>query len=171
MIPDKPSQRRRAFTLVEILIVVMILGILAAVAIPKFANASQSARESSLKDDLRLLRTQLGVYKSQHSLFPGYPNGDGSQTPAAAVAVNQLLQYSDNAGVTSASGSAVYKWGPYLNALPANPVNGNADWKILSDSEAFTPDGSTGWLYQPSTGQLEANVAGNDSTGHAIIDY
>ena len=79
--PLRTSRLPRGFTLVEILIVVMILGILAAVAIPKFANASQSARESSLKDNLRLLRTQLGVYKSQHSLYPGYPGGDFTATP------------------------------------------------------------------------------------------
>jgi general secretion pathway protein G len=166
---DNP--RRRGFTLVEILIVVMIVGILAAVAIPKFANASQSARESSLKEDLRLLRTQLGVYKSQHSLYPGYPAGNGSQNPTAAVAIDQLLKCTDNAGNTSATGSAIYKWGPYLNLIPPNPINGNASLKILSDSDAFTPDGTTGWLYQPSTGQVKANVVGNDSTDHAIIDY
>jgi general secretion pathway protein G len=164
-------RRRCGFTLVEILIVVMILGILAAVAIPKFANASQSARESSLKDNLRLLRTQLGVYKSQHSLYPGYPGGDGTQTPTAAAAANQLLQYTDFSGNTSATGSASYKWGPYLNILPLNPVNGNASLKILSEADAFTPDGTTGWLYQPSSGQVKANVAGNDSTGRAYIDY
>jgi general secretion pathway protein G len=161
----------RGFSLVEILIVVMILGILAAVAIPKFANASQSARESTLKDNLRLLRTQLGVYKSQHSLYPGYPGGDNSQTPTASVAADQLLKYTDFAGNISATGSDIYKWGPYLNLMPVNPINGFATLKILSDSDTFTPDGATGWLYQPSTGQVKANVTGNDSAGRSVIDY
>src|SRR5436190_22719662 len=102
----KPVGKKHGFTLVEILIVVMILGILAAIAIPKFSNASQLARENSLKDDLRLMRTQLGVYKSQHSLYPGYANGDSASTPTGAIAADQLLKYTDNNGVTSATGSA-----------------------------------------------------------------
>ena len=32
-------------------------------------------------------------------------------------------------------------------------------------------DGTTGWLYQPATGTIKANVVGNDGAGHAIIDY
>ena len=55
--------------------------------------------------------------------------------------------------------------------MPRNSVNGSSDVKILSDSDAFTPDDSTGWLYQPSTGTLKANVAGTDTSGRPIIDY
>src|SRR5688572_12477495 len=58
--------RKAGFTLVEILIVVIILGILAAIVIPQFTNASQDARESSLLSQLQTLRSQLELYKLQH---------------------------------------------------------------------------------------------------------
>jgi general secretion pathway protein G len=161
----------RAFSLVEILIVLMIIGILAAIAIPKFSNASQIARENSLKDDLRLLRTQFGVYKTQHAVFPGYPAGDANQSPTAAVATAQLVKYTDSLGNVSDTGTNLYKWGPYMDQIPKNPMNGSADIKILGPGDVFTPDGTTGWLYQPSSGTIKANVAGNDGAGHAVIDY
>src|SRR5712671_3629272 len=58
--------RKSGFTLVEILIVVIILGILAAIVIPQFTNASQDARESSLLSQLQTLRSQIELYKLQH---------------------------------------------------------------------------------------------------------
>src|SRR6185312_718042 len=98
-----PQDCRRGFTMVEILIVVVILGILAAIAVPKLSNASQVARESSLKESLRLKRTQLGVYKAQHDVYPGFPGGDASQTPSAQVMADQLLKYTDSLGNTSST--------------------------------------------------------------------
>ncbi len=60
------SSRKGGFTLVEILIVVIILGILAAIVIPQFTNASQDARKSSVSSLLQTIRSQIELYKIQH---------------------------------------------------------------------------------------------------------
>jgi general secretion pathway protein G len=59
-------QNRKGFTLIEILIVVIILGILAAIVIPQFTNASQDARKNSLTSQLQTIRSQIELYKLQH---------------------------------------------------------------------------------------------------------
>ena len=54
---------KRAFTLIEILIVVVILGILAAIVIPQFTDASEEAMTSSVKSQLQTLRSQIELYR------------------------------------------------------------------------------------------------------------
>ncbi len=56
---------RRAFTLIEILIVVVILGILAAIVIPQFTDASQQAMESSVVTQLQTIRSQIELHDVQ----------------------------------------------------------------------------------------------------------
>src|SRR3954454_22689263 len=58
--------RKSAFTLVEILIVVIILGILAAIVIPQFTSASQDARKNSLLSQLQTIKAQLELTRLQH---------------------------------------------------------------------------------------------------------
>jgi len=65
---------KRGFTLVEILIVVIILGILAAIVIPQFTEASSEARVSNLMTNLQTIRSQLLLYKTQHK--EAYPAAD-----------------------------------------------------------------------------------------------
>jgi len=77
---------RRGFTLIEILIVVIVLGILASIVIPQFSNASQESREATLRDCLHYLRTQVQIYKAQHGdVAAGFPNGDPTASPDFAT--------------------------------------------------------------------------------------
>jgi general secretion pathway protein G len=164
------AAREGAFTLVEILIVVVILGILATIVIPQFSNASAEARENTLKDDLRYLRVQIQVFKAQHlDHAPGYPGGITSATATETDFVNQMTECSDDECNINATPTSVFQFGPYLTRMPENPMNGSAEIKIIAAGATIAPDpadaGKYGWLYQPNTQQVMANLTGNDSTG------
>jgi prepilin-type N-terminal cleavage/methylation domain-containing protein len=61
---------RRGFTLIEILIVVVILGILAAVVVPQFTNAADDANDAAVRSQLQTLRGQIELYRAQNSADP-----------------------------------------------------------------------------------------------------
>src|ERR1051325_9122974 len=101
------------FTLVEILIVVIILGILAAIVIPQFTNASQDARKSSLVSQLQTLRSQIELFKLQHS--DKLPNLVADWTPMTT-----------KTDITGAAWTAGTGYGPYMQAIPVNPLTGGS---------------------------------------------
>jgi len=108
-------RNRKGFTLVEILIVVIILGILAAIVIPQFTSASQDARKNSLVSQLQTLRSQLELYKLQH--LDQLPSTLIGGTPAWT----QMTVKTNASGATGTT--TAFPFGPYLQADPANPLN------------------------------------------------
>jgi len=165
---------RKAFTLVEILIVVVILGIIAAVVVPKFSNASAAARASMMADDLRVLRSQIAVFKAQHvGVSPGYPLCDTSASPTSDDFIDQMTMSSTPDGETAVPGTAGYRYGPYMREMPENPINGKNTVELIDDGGAFpvAADDSHGWIYQPSTTTLKADSSGIDEYGKNYFDY
>jgi type II secretion system protein G len=91
---------RKGFTLIELLIVVVIIGILAAIAIPKFANTKQKAVRSSMISDLRNLATaQEAFYADSTRYATAYGTTVGASTVNFAPSQNNRLN------ITSATGA------------------------------------------------------------------
>lgn len=163
----------RGFTLVELLIVVVVLGILAAAVIPQFTDSTDNARLSTLDTNLAELRGAVELYYHQHnSTYPGVQKDDGSgaagtAAEAEAAFVKQLTLYSDMAGKTSTSKSATFKYGPYVKkGLPPNPFNSLSTIKCdiaTTDVTTATSSGTTGWLFYVKTGTLIANDGAHDA--------
>lgn len=130
----------RAFTLVEILIVVAILGILAALVIPQFSSAAATTRESSIRMDLNRIRAQIEIYRQQHTSTP----------PSLANFADQMTRASNDAGQTAAVGTEGYRYGPYFMYVPINP---STNTRTVTDGAV----GTSAWYYNETTGDFRAN--------------
>ncbi len=106
---------KSGFTLVEFLIVAVILGILSAILIPQFAEASNQAKESRLINALQTMRSKIELYRIQHN--NALPGAGGATIERAITGLTDV-----NGNVAVAPGTGVY--GPYLQKLPKNPFTG-----------------------------------------------
>ncbi len=164
----------KAFTLVEILIVVVLLGVLAAIVIPTIANSTSSAKDSALAMNINLLRRFILVYKSQHlEVGPGYPNGNTAQAPTEQALIDQATLSSNNGGQTAAIGTLGFERGPYMQKLPLNPFNNKDTVEMLADGQAFpaNADDSHGWIYKAATSEIRPDNTGTDISGENYYDY
>jgi general secretion pathway protein G len=138
-------QAKRGFTLVEILIVVVILGILAAIVIPQFTEASTEAKLSSLCSDLQTIRSQIELYKVQHN--------DAMPGTAAGVSFTKAMT-----GGTTLAGAidaaAPYDYGPYLQCIPKNPFT---DTNTVETGTGAPGAGNNAWYFNTTTGTFNAD--------------
>jgi len=154
----------RGFTLVEILIVVILLGILAAIVIPQMGDASDQTRTTVLLSNLQALRAQVLLYRAHHE----------DTWPTAEIA-SQLTLPSDADGNTNAVAGPAYPFGPYLQSFPVNPVSGSSQVRACTAAgQGFTaPAADGGWWYHAVTGELRIDLtdAWVDATGQPLNQW
>lgn len=143
---------RRAFTLVELLIVIIIIAVLAAIAIPKFANSSGRSKDSALRSNIKIARSAIEAFRADTGLPPV-----------------SLVDLTKEAGATAPtqgagpSGTAInftgtYR-GPYVQAAPTDPVTNN-DLGYTTTSGVPVVKASAATL-----------AIGNDNGGQAYSTY
>lgn len=132
------SRRRSGFTLVELVVVVLILGILAAIAAPKIINNADEAADSGVAQTLSAIRDALELYRTQPNAG-GYPSGTSAQ-------IHTKLK-------------------PFVRGatFPKATVGGLNSSDIKVDA-ALTVGGTEGWVYDPATGDfiINSDVVMND---------
>ncbi len=144
------NHRRTAFTLIEVLIVVIIMAVLAATIIPQFSSSTKDAKESSLQFNLHTIRSQIQMYKVHHN----------NVYPESGTFADQMTQATDIDGKT---GVASTPYGPYITGqIPVNPFNDdNTVVAVVTEGTEPTAkvNDTDGWQYDQSTGGFYPNNA------------
>lgn len=153
-------RKSRGFTLIEILIVVIILGILAAIVIPQFSSASSDARKSNVVTTVQTLRSQIALYKLQHQ----------DALPDLVTNWEPLTKQSEADGtiLSGAAVAGVKYYGPYMQDTPVNSLN---SLSTVANGDGTAPAGAAvGFVYDYGTaGDGTGKIWGTEVNGTTLI--
>lgn len=129
------ARKRSAFSLVELVVVVLIIGILAAVAAPRMFNTAGDARDSGTKASLGVIRDSIELYKAQNGTYP--------TAATFAVSIKPFI-----------IGAF-----PKVQTTLVPAANQNATVVANAGNPIATPAGVAGWAYNETTGEFVVNHA------------
>jgi general secretion pathway protein G len=153
----------------------VIIGIIAAIAVPRMSRGSQGASDSALGANLAVLRNAVDLYQTEHQAYPASATG-----ATAADLLRQLTKYTDGTGTSNATETkdAGHPYGPYLRKIPPLPVGskkGQSTVKIATSESEVAGTTDEAWIYYPTTGEVKANLGtqseNKDSKGDAYNTY
>lgn len=140
------SHRRSAFTLIELVVVILILGILAGVGAPKLFSTSGVATENGLRQTLSVIRDAIELYSADNA---------GSYPPCT--------------GTGTGAGNFHDKMSKYVRgSFPTCPVGTKDNSIKVSTANPVVADNSTGWMYNVTTGEFICNSTAATPTNAAV---
>lgn len=151
------QRMRRAFSIAELVIVVCIIGILAAIVLPAFQNHATEAKIATAKDNLRILRGVVELYALNHKdVPPGYPGNNPNSKPTPEDFLQQTTVDET-----------------FLPNVPCNPFNDLRTIKVLANTDLFPTKatGEFGWIYKPASRTVRLDWPGQDDKGIHFFDY
>ena len=149
------KRRFTGFTLVEILIVVVIMAVLAAVVIPQFTGSADDAKKSTANFNVGAVRSVIQTYRAHH-------DGGNPGTATGTTLLTSLTKKSNKDGSIPADGSGTL--GPYLVEIPPNPFTNDSTVTVVSAQPTSGSVTNKGWAYNPTTGEiwLDSDTDDND---------
>ena len=143
----KNVARQNGFTLMELLIVIIVIAVLAAIALPRFINSGLRSKESSLKADLKLYRNAVQIFSNNTGAYPA--------TLADLAATSAPASGLDSTGAVKTISATDWR-GPFIDTIMVDPVS------LSSFTYGVT---------SPNVGKVTSSAAGNASDGTAYSTW